>query len=411
MRRHVAHVSFVRTRLPDIGTRSHSPIRDVLVSGSAPRQGQFGGDPASPPSVDGSRHEILVRLRKGMGPVHRGWHYRTLAAFDYVHGRSGRPAPWWMPLLRVRRMMSEGAGECENRQDEMGRQTMTDRRFRFGVVAGQVQDLAQWTGLAKHVEDMGYDTLLSPDTFNVAAPFVSLAAAVAATIRLRVGTFVLVAPFRSAASIAWDTASVDRLSGGRFELGLGAGRPDAVGEAELLGLPWGSPGRRIEQLDQVIAGVRSIFTPDADVPDYLRPTQLPHPPIMVAGAGPKLLALAARQADIVALGIPGNAGEDQLGEKVRVVREQAGDRFDDIELSVNTFAVGDVDLPPWMVNQFGVDPALTRDNQSIAVLTGDTDTIVDVLQRRRDRFGVSYVTVNAMAMDAFAPVVERLAGH
>jgi probable F420-dependent oxidoreductase len=290
---------------------------------------------------------------------------------------------------------------------------MTDRKFRFGVVAGQLQDLAQWTGLARRVEDAGFDTLLSPDTLNVAAPFVSLASAVTATTRLRVGTFVLVAPFRSAASIAWESASIDRLSGGRFELGLGAGRPDAVHEAEAFGLPWGSPGRRIEQLDEVITGVRSIFTPapDAEVSTYLRPVQRPHPPIMVAGAGPKLLTLAARQADIVALGIPGSAGEQVLGERVRLLREQAGERFDDIELSVNTFAVGSADLPAWMTAQFGVDPALAADNQSIAVLTGDTDEIVDVLQRRREQFGVSYVTVNAMAMEAFEPVVRRLAGR
>jgi probable F420-dependent oxidoreductase len=294
-----------------------------------------------------------------------------------------------------------------------GETDMTDRAFRFGVVAGQWQNLEQWTALARWVEDAGFDTLLSPDTFNVAAPFVSLASAAAVTTRLRLGTFVLVAPFRPAAAVAWETASLDRLSGGRFQLGLGAGRPDAVAEAELLGVPFASPGRRIEQVGEVIAGVRSIFTPapDTAVPEYLRPVQRPHPPIMVAGAGPKLLTLAARQADIVAVGLPGSAGEQALGERVELVRERAGDRFDDIELSVNVFAVGDGELPRWMTSQFGIDPALTRDNQSISVLTGDTDTIVDVLRRRRDEFGVSYVTVNSMAMRAFAPVVERLAGR
>lgn len=299
---------------------------------------------------------------------------------------------------------------------------MSDRRFRFGVVAGQVDGMAQWGTLVRRVEDAGFDTLLTPDTFNVAAPFTALASAATISPRLRLGTFVLVAPLRTSASIAWESASIDRLSGGRFELGLGAGRPDAEGEARLFGLPWGTPGERVARLAEAIRDVREIFAAAHESAGaggaqrgpggngYLRPDQVPHPPIMVAGHGAKILGLAAREADIVAIGLPGDAGEDQLGEKVAVLRAAAGDRFDRIELNTNVFGVGDGELPPWL-RRFGVDPATARDNRSIAVLNGDPGTIADVLLRRRDRFGVSYVTVSGQAFEAFAPVIEKLAGR
>jgi len=93
-----------------------------------------------------------------------------------------------------------------------------------------------------------------------------------------------------------------------------------------------------------------------------------------------------------------------------VLREAAGSRFDSLELSVNVFAIGDGPVPEW-VRRFGIDPAATRDNTNLAALTGDTPTVVDVLRRRRDQLGVSYVTINAHALDAAIPVVERLAGQ
>lgn len=297
---------------------------------------------------------------------------------------------------------------------------MSDRKFRFGVVAGLSDDLEGWTTTAKRAEDAGYDVLLSPDTPNVGSPFVSLAAAAAVTTRLRLGTFVLATPTRTPGLIAWETASLDRLSGGRFELGLGAGRPDAAAEAELLGAPWAGAKRRVEQVSEAITGVRAVFA-DAVAKEnsggrgfgghsFLRPQQRPGPPVMVAGAGKLLLGVAARQADIVALGLGGSAGEDELAEKIGIVREQAGDRFDDLELSVNVWAAGDSTVPAWMAGAFGLDLSTAVDNKAIAVLNGSPAEIADVLTRRRDQFGVSYVTVNSLAMEGFAPVIERLAG-
>jgi probable F420-dependent oxidoreductase len=298
-------------------------------------------------------------------------------------------------------------------EDDMG-----DRAFRFGVVAGLAQDLEGWTRTAKWVEDAGYDVLLSPDTPNVCGPFVALTAAATVTTRLRVGTFVLAAPLRVTGSIAWDAASLDRVSGGRFELGLGAGRPDAEREAALIGMPWGSARRRVEQVGDAIRGVKSLYADAAESAGpgqfgsagWLRPEQQPHPPILVAANGPSLLGIAARQADIVAFGVHGAAGEDVLAEKIAIVREQAGDRFDDLELSVNIFAAGDSTVPEWMAGAFGLDMSQATGNRAIAALNGSPDEMADVLLRRRDQFGVSYITVNSLAMEQFAPVVERLAG-
>jgi alkanesulfonate monooxygenase SsuD/methylene tetrahydromethanopterin reductase-like flavin-dependent oxidoreductase (luciferase family) len=132
---------------------------------------------------------------------------------------------------------------------------------------------------------------------------------------------------------------------------------------------------------------------------------------MVAGAGNGLLGVAARQADIVAIGLAGSAGEPEVADRVAAIRERAGDRFDDLELSVNIWKSGDSTVPEWMGGAFGLRLTEATDNQDVAVLNGSPDEIADVLLRRRDTFGVSYITVNSLAMEAFAPVIERLAGR
>jgi probable F420-dependent oxidoreductase len=295
---------------------------------------------------------------------------------------------------------------------------MSDRKFRFGLVAGNAETMQQWAGIARRAEDAGFDVLLSPDTPNVAAPFVSLAAAAAVTTRIHVGTFVLAGPMRTPGLVAWETASLDRLSGGRFELGVGAGRPDAEAEAAILGAEWRSPKGRVAQVGELIEQVRQVHAdasaaaerPGRPVGGYLRPEQRPGPRVLVAGAGRSLLGVAARQADIVAFGLAGNAGEDALAEKVALVRAEAGDRFDDLELSVNVWSAAGSSVPPWMAGAFGLDPAQAVDNKLVAALNGSPAEIADVLLRRRDQLGVSYLTINGLAMEAFAPVIELLKG-
>jgi probable F420-dependent oxidoreductase len=270
----------------------------------------------------------------------------------------------------------------------------THRPFRFGIVAAQARDGGQWAETARQVESLGYSTLLIPDNLRGLAPSVALAAAASATTTLRVGSYVLAAPYRSPADVAWQSASLDLLSGNRFELGIGAGRPAAAAEAEQLGRPFGPFAERVEQVGATIAAVRE---------------RAPEVPVLVAGSGERLLALAADHADAVAIGLPPQADEDALAAKVATLRTMAGPRFADLELNVNLLAIGD-ETPPWLRQFIGVEVSELAAQGSAAVLTGSVDEMVDVLQRRRERCGISYVVTNAAFLQALAPVVERLVG-
>ncbi|WP_262699498.1 MULTISPECIES: LLM class flavin-dependent oxidoreductase [Streptomyces] len=292
---------------------------------------------------------------------------------------------------------------------------MGDRTFRFGLTVGPGGSAEEWAALARRAEDLGFSTLLAPDAagvqagYGMASSVPYLAAAAAATERLRVGNFVLAAPSRTPGTIAWDAAALDQLSQGRFELGLGAGRPDAHVAARLLGWDWGTPGDRLRRLRESVAEVRRIFGEALAGNQELvafKPVQKPGPPILVAGGGDRLLTFAAQNADIIAFH---QGSEDELADRVRVVREAASDRFDDIELSYNIWVIGDVEIPAWF-SQFGLDPEAAKDNRSLGVLNGDAATGIDVLKRRRDELGVSYITINSFALDAAGPIVEALAG-
>ena len=303
---------------------------------------------------------------------------------------------------------------------------MSPRPFRFGVVAALAPNADAWAGLARRVEDLGYQTLLTPDTLWTLSPFTALAAAAAATRELRLGTFVLNTPLRAPVAVALETASIDLLSGGRFELGLGAGRPGGAAEAERLGMTWGTPGERVRHLGETIRTVKETLGKTADSAESggrgggpgsgggggggVRAVQRPWPPILVAGSGRRVLQIAAREADIVGLGISPTGTEYDLAAKVGELRDIAGERFDDLELSINIAGVGD-DLPAWMSSQLGAEPRELAAKGSVALLSGTPAEMADTLLRRRDALGISYISVNGMFMDQFAPVIERLAGR
>ncbi|TDD28664.1 LLM class flavin-dependent oxidoreductase [Nonomuraea terrae] len=259
---------------------------------------------------------------------------------------------------------------------------MTNHPFRFGVVGWQAPGAAAWTGLARRAESLGYATFLVPDTLATQAPFTAVAVAATATTTLRVGTYVLSAPNRTPAAVAWETATLQTLTDGRFELGLGAGRPDAERDAATLGVVFGTPSRRIERLSDTIDATKDVR-------------------ILVAASGTRLLRLAGQKADTVALGVPPQTTEEQVAAKVDELYELAGDRFPALELNMNLACAGP-EPPDWALARFG--------RTGTGVLTGTAAEMADTLLRRRDRLGVSYVTVNAQFMDDFAPVVERLAG-
>jgi probable F420-dependent oxidoreductase len=272
---------------------------------------------------------------------------------------------------------------------------MTEREFRFGVVAGTAATGAEWAATARRAEQLGYHTLLVPDTLHTLEPFAALAAAATATSNLRVGTYVLSAPNRSAGLVAWQTESLQRLSDGRFELGVGGGRPGAERDAETLGGQFGTPAGRVARVVETIEAVRKLDSA---------------PPILVAASRPRMLRLAAERADTVALGLPPQSTETDLARAVDTVRDAAGDRFAALELHLNVAAMAPSpgEMPPWLSRMVGGDPAAMAEAGGIAFLTGSPERIADLLCRRREEFDVSYIGVNAMFMEEFASVVALL---
>jgi len=271
---------------------------------------------------------------------------------------------------------------------------MAGRGFRFGVVKAAT-DAEQWTASARRAAELGYATLLSPDGMSLLSPLPALATA-AAVAPLRVGTFVLAAPLRPAGTVAWEAHSLSVLTGGRFELGIGTGLPIAADQARALGLPAGSTTQRLEQVRQAVLRLREL---DGD-----RRT-----PVMIAAGGPKAVAVAAELADIAALALGPQAGPEDAVALVGQLREQAGQRADDIELSLNLFVVGDT-VPEQLQRFVPVDIETLIARQALTLLRGTPREMADELQRRRDLLGVSYVTVNAAFVEQFAPVVELLDG-
>lgn len=299
---------------------------------------------------------------------------------------------------------------------------MRHRPFRFGVVAAQARSGAAWIAAARRAEELGYATWLIPDTLGpTLAPLPALAYVAAATSTLRVGTYVLANGYRNPVLVAREAATIDMLSDGRFELGLGAGRPHADEDWRKLGLPVASGRTRVAQLAealQIIKGVLSGERVTASGPHYAaaaadvfpRPVQQPRPPILIAAGGPRLLALAAREADSIAIAAMPTAGEATFAELVETVRAAAGERFTQIELNINLIAVG-AQVPPWIAQRMGLDVDQLLRSGSPAVLLGGTDEMCEQLERRRETLGISYITVSDAMMEQLAPVVEQLAGR
>jgi probable F420-dependent oxidoreductase len=306
--------------------------------------------------------------------------------------------------------------------------------FRFGVQAAARRDATAWAEYARRVEGLGYSTLFMPDHYvgTDFAPMVGLSFAAAATTTLRLGPLVLGNDYKHPATVAKEAASLDVLSGGRLEFGIGAGwqRSDYT----ALGLPYDPPGVRIERLAEALEIVRRAWGDGAfdfegehyTITDYdgvPKPLQQPRPPIVMGGGGPKMLRLAGQMADIVGINPILRAGEvgtdaaldtlhDANARKVGYVREGAGERFDEIELQVRYFFAAVTDDPLEFAGRLapvfgiGADEGL----ESGVVLAGTVDEICDTLVARRETTGVSYLVFGDEQLDAFAPVVARLAG-
>jgi len=303
------------------------------------------------------------------------------------------------------------------------------RRFRFGVLVGGLAPGGDWAAVARGAEDLGYSVLVMPDHLNgQLSAMPGLAAAAMATSGLRLGTIVLANDLRHPLLVARDMATVDILSRGRAELGLGAGwlRED-YGQ---LGMPFDPPGTRVRRLAEAVAVVRGALADPcftfagSHYSVSVRPPGLAavqnRLPILVGGGGPQVLRLAARMADIVSInpdlragGIPpldGGVAAESVDRQLHWVKSAAGERYQDLEINV-VLQVADVggdppDLP--VVSAAAGTPGVVM---SPYVVAGSVGQIADQLEWRRERWDMSYVCVPAAAMVAFAPVIARLAGR
>jgi alkanesulfonate monooxygenase SsuD/methylene tetrahydromethanopterin reductase-like flavin-dependent oxidoreductase (luciferase family) len=279
---------------------------------------------------------------------------------------------------------------------------VTSGRFRFGAVATpqtNVENITgNWQQQARRAEELGYSSVLMPDGMQLPAPMLALAFAAAATTALRVGTFVLASPLRPSALTAWEAHSMSVLTGGRFEFGIGTGHPENVRQAvEVIGMPETTTAQRLAEVERSIKRLREL---DADR----------HTPVLMAVSGRKALAVAAAKADIVTIAIGPLGSRADMARLADELRSAAGPRASALELLLNVFVVGD-DVPAWMQQFLGADAATLIARDSLTILRGSAQEMADELQRRRDAFGTSYVAVNAVFIEQFAPVVELLAGH
>jgi alkanesulfonate monooxygenase SsuD/methylene tetrahydromethanopterin reductase-like flavin-dependent oxidoreductase (luciferase family) len=264
--------------------------------------------------------------------------------------------------------------------------------MRFGVVAAPQGPGASWADRARRVAELGYSTLLTPDNLNLHEPMLALATAAAAAPTLRVCPFVLAGPLRPPGVTAREAHTLTALTGGRFELGIGTGRPDARGEAAALGLRWGTWAERMADVRTAVTLLRELDGPNVRTP------------VLMAASGPKALAFAAEEADVVMLAAQPTTPRDEVARMAKDLRAAGRDP----EVGMNVFVVGD-EIPDWAVRWAGPGAAeAMRSADTLAVLRGTTDEMVAELRRRRDTLGVSYFAVSEAFAEALAPVVERL---
>ena len=317
---------------------------------------------------------------------------------------------------------------------------MNPRPFRFGVLGESVRSAADLVDTARRAETAGYATFLMRDHFieepfgHQLAPVTSLATAAAVTKTLRVGSLVICNDYRHPAVLAKEVATLDLLSGGRFELGLGAGFSQP--EYEAAGFPYDPPGVRVDRLVEALQVIKGLFGAGpftfsgrfytvTKMDLFPKPIQRPHPPILVGAGGKRMLSIAAREANIIgiqtaALGTgrrtpdPSGLLPETIAEKVAWIRQEAAARFDDIELSlVSSVAVAG--------NHREAAERLMREREwggisadrvleMPSIFIGSVDQIVNEMQARRDRYGISYHVLSDRSMEAAAPIVARLAG-
>jgi probable F420-dependent oxidoreductase len=308
----------------------------------------------------------------------------------------------------------------------------THRPFRFGIQADGAATGADWAELARRAEGHGYSCLTMPDHFgDQLAPVPALMAAAAVTTELRVGALVFDNDYKHPVVLAKELATIDVLSGGRLEIGLGAGW--MISDYEQSGMPYDTPGVRIDRFVEGLHVIRKAMEPGAfsfagshytiNGYDGLPKPVQERPPMLIGGGGKRVLGIAAREADIVGINPSMHAGRigpeaiagmsaESVDEKVSIVHAAAGDRLAHIEMNIRAFLVNVTPDGPAaraaMASMVGVDQSMI--DASPFALIGPPEELIERLLERRERWGFSYVIVGGDDVEAFAPVVARLAG-
>jgi len=307
------------------------------------------------------------------------------------------------------------------------------QHFRFAVYTNNADEAERWTAFARRVEELGYVALYVTDHLaRQLAPTAALAAAAAVTRGLRIGPYVFANDFRHPLIVAREAATLDRLSGGRLDLGLGAGWKRT--DYRQLGIPYDPPGVRIARMIESFGIIRRLLSGE-EVTHHGRfyhldrarvgpaPIQRPHPPIMLGGGGPRMLRFAAQEAQIVSFvpqfstsGRPmlRHATEAALAKRVAHVRDAAGARFEDLELNIFVGDAGVIGGPQPLSTS--LDALLRSAGPAVVggspyLLYGTLDQLRESMLRRRERTGVTSYGIPARAMEAFAPLVASLTGR
>ena len=320
------------------------------------------------------------------------------------------------------------------------------RPFRFAVQSYAAASAEDWRQQARRGEELGYSTFFTADHHIGGGPALEAAnhavqdlaavpaimAAAAVTSTIGVGCRVFCTDYRNPVVFAKELASLDVLSDGRLEIGLGCGW--LASEYQAMGIDFDRPGVRIDRMEETLAVIRACFG-DGEVAvegthvravgfeGVPKPARPGGPPIMIGGGSPRVLGLGGREADIVSLNLDNRSGRlgaegvasgsaARTAQKIEWIKAGAGDRFDQIELEIAAYFTTVTDDRDGAIaaiaGRFGADPAIFAGHPH--TLIGSVEEICEQLESRRETYGISYITVSIRAAEAFAPVVERLHG-
>lgn len=307
------------------------------------------------------------------------------------------------------------------------------RPFRFGVQLSGLATMNRWREFARTAEDLGYSIATMPDHFTPQlAPVPALQALADATTTLRVGALVFDNDYKHPVVLAKELATMDVLSEGRVEVGLGAGW--MATDYQQTGIAYDSPKVRVDRFEEALAVIKGCFAAGPfsfsgqhyQITDYdatPAPVQQPGPPLLIGGGGRRVLSIAAREADIIGINATltaGEVGQDAFAtmtaaavdEKVEIVLEAAGERISQIEMNIRVFMAAVTDDSAGTVSgiaqMLSVEPEMIE--QSPFALIGSVNQIVEALLARRERWGFSYVIVGEENLEDFSPVIARLSG-